>query len=154
MPSKDTGIDLLLTDKKNKKTTSLQVKFSKDFNATAALEILRPNIKGTGWWALNKDKIEKSNAEFWIFILYSLEKKTNDFIIIEPKALLKIFNDLDRKDKTLHCYLTVTNNKKAFETRGLTKIEMQSVCDNTYTNTKRDLTKYLNNWTSITNSLK
>src|SRR5690554_7689567 len=34
VPSKDTGIDLLVTDKTNKKTTSLQVKFSKDFLLT------------------------------------------------------------------------------------------------------------------------
>ena len=31
LPSKDTGIDLLVTDKTNNKTVSLQVKFSKDF---------------------------------------------------------------------------------------------------------------------------
>ena len=34
VPSKDTGIDLLVTDETNSKTVSLQVKFSKDFNPT------------------------------------------------------------------------------------------------------------------------
>src|SRR2546426_1023360 len=32
VPSKDTGIDLLVTDSRNRRTVSLQVKFSKDFN--------------------------------------------------------------------------------------------------------------------------
>ncbi len=32
IPSKDTGIDLLVTDSKNRSAVSLQVKFSKDFN--------------------------------------------------------------------------------------------------------------------------
>jgi len=31
LPSKDTGVDLLVTDQANSKTASLQVKFSKDF---------------------------------------------------------------------------------------------------------------------------
>ncbi|MBI2272019.1 MAG: hypothetical protein HYU69_16895 [Bacteroidetes bacterium] len=153
LPSKDTGIDLLLTDKTNKRTTSVQVKFSKDFNSTHVKEHLRPNIKGTGWWTLNREKIEKSPADYWIFILYSFEKKSNDFIIIEPKTILKIFASLDRKEKSIHCYITVTNNKKAFESRGLSKMDMQLLCDNKFVNPKRDLTKYLNNWGPIINSL-
>lgn len=31
IPSKDTGIDLLVSDRKNRRTASLQVKFGKDF---------------------------------------------------------------------------------------------------------------------------
>ena len=50
LPSKDTGIDLLLINKTNTKTTSLQVKFSKDFSITHTKEIFRPNIRGAGWW--------------------------------------------------------------------------------------------------------
>lgn len=153
LPSKDTGIDLLLTDKENKKTVSVQVKFSKDFNVTHVKEQFRPNIKGTGWWTLNKEKIQNSKADFWIFILYSIEKKSHDFIIIKPKNLLKIFSNLDRQGKTLHCYLTVTNNKKAFETRGLSKAEMALMCDDQYINSQRDMTEYLNNWTHIIDRL-
>ncbi len=154
LPSKDTGIDLLLTDKTNKKTTSIQVKFSKDFNTTHVKEQFRPNIKGTGWWTLNKEKIKNSQADYWIFILYSFEKKSHDFIIIKPKDLLNIFTKLDRQGKTLHCYLTVTKKKKAFETRGLSKSDMALLCDDKYTNNQRDMTKYLNDWTPIINELK
>ncbi len=84
LPSKDTGIDLLLTDKANKKTVSIQVKSSKDFSVTHAKEQFRPNIKGTGWWTLDRDKIKNSQAEYWIFILYSLVDRTHDLIIIKP----------------------------------------------------------------------
>lgn len=154
LPSKDTGIDLLLTDKTNKKTTSIQVKFSKDFNLTHVKEHLRPNIKGTGWWTLSRDKIEKSQAEYWIFILYSFEKKAHDFVIIRPKILLNIFDDLGRQGERVDCYITVTKNKKIFETRGLSKTDMQLLCDNKYTNRHRDLTKYLNDWKSIIKVLK
>ena len=34
VPSRDTGTDLLVTDSKNEKTVSLQIKFSRDFLAT------------------------------------------------------------------------------------------------------------------------
>jgi hypothetical protein len=34
VPSRDTGTDLLVTDSKNEKAVSLQVKFSRDFRAT------------------------------------------------------------------------------------------------------------------------
>jgi hypothetical protein len=34
IPTKDTGVDLLVSDRKNKKAVSLQVKFSRDFLAT------------------------------------------------------------------------------------------------------------------------
>lgn len=153
LPSKDTGIDLLLTDKWNKKTVSIQVKFSKDFNVTHIKEHLRPNIKWTGWWTLDKKKIESSPADFWIFILYSLEKKSHDFIIIQPKDLLKLFENLKRREKVIHCYITVTNKQTAFETRGINESEMQQICENTYKDPERELTKYLNKWSLITKNL-
>jgi len=173
LPSKDTGIDLLLTDKSNKKTVSIQVKFSKDFNTTYVKENLRKNIKGIGWWTLYEEKIKGSQADYWVFVLYNIKEKTHDYIIIEPKKLLDIFKKLNRtktKKDRLDCYFTVTteeafekrglNNKeekaeeKAFETRGLNKKEMEELYKGTYTNTDRDVTEFLNNWNPIIDKLK
>lgn len=75
LPSKDTGIDLLLTNKSNSKTLSIQVKFSKDFLATNMDELFQSGLKSCGWWTLNKKKIEKSNADFWIFVYKVLIQK-------------------------------------------------------------------------------
>jgi hypothetical protein len=150
IPSRDTGIDLLVTDRNNTKLTSVQVKFSKDFSLTALKEILRPNIKGIGWWTLKRDKILLSKAEFWVFVLYSFSKKAHDFIIIKPAELLNIFEKTNRnKGNIIQCYITVTNQGFAFETRGLNGAEMQLVCDNNFTDNARDLRKYLNEWTRI-----
>ncbi|MEX1013724.1 MAG: hypothetical protein WDZ80_01010 [Candidatus Paceibacterota bacterium] len=148
LPSKDTGIDLLLTDKTNKKTASIQVKFSKDFNTTHIKENLRPNIKGTGWWTLRREKIESSKSDFWVFVIYSFEKRTNDFVVIKPRELVKMYEKLDRGDR-IHSYITVTTKKTAFETRGLSKSEMQSIGENKFENKQRALTQYLNNWTPV-----
>lgn len=154
IPSKDTGIDLLLTDKTNKKTVSLQVKFSKDFNLTHNRENLRPNIKGFGWWTLNRKKIENSQADFWIFIVYSLEKKSHNYIVIEPNDLLTKFDSLKRTESKVHCYFTVTEFDRAFETRGLSSDDLENLCLNKFSDENRDVSKYLNNWTPIMDRLQ
>jgi hypothetical protein len=154
LPSKDTGIDLLLTNANNKKTVSLQVKFSKDFNPTNAKEIFRPYIRGAGWWKLNRSKIENSKADFWVFLLYSFENKNHDCIIIKPIDLLSIFTNTARTANTIHCYITISNHSTAFETRGLGDTEMHAICNNSFSNRTRNLNKYLNNWKPLTQGLK
>jgi len=154
LPSKDTGIDLLLTNKNNTKTTSLQVKFSKDFSTTHSKESFRPDIKGTGWWTLNRDKIENSTANFWVFVLYSLKEKTHNFVIIKPADLLNIFDNTNRNTNSIHCYITVTNNNTVFETRGLNGSDMKLIFVNQFVDDFRNLKKYLNNWTPITQILE
>ena len=62
IPSRDTGIDLLVTDSKNRKAVSLQVKFSKDFLPTETEETFQKGWKSLGWWALKRDKIKQSLA--------------------------------------------------------------------------------------------
>src|SRR5262249_40876588 len=49
MPTKDTGIDLLVTDVRNRRAVSLQVKFSKDFNPTNRTILLQNKLRASGW---------------------------------------------------------------------------------------------------------
>ncbi|MBN3581949.1 hypothetical protein JYB64_06080 [Algoriphagus aestuarii] len=153
IPSKDTGIDLLLTDSNSKKTSTIQVKFSKDFNPTHGKKKLKESISGAGWWTLNKDKIENSKADFWIFVIYSFGIKTNDFIIIPTSELIRLFVNLQRETKLIHCYFSVTNHGTAFETRGLSVSELETVCDGKALFPERDVTCFLNKWSLITNFL-
>ncbi len=46
VPTRDTGIDLLVTDSRNQKTVSLQVKFSRDYSATHMPPHLSQTVKG------------------------------------------------------------------------------------------------------------
>jgi len=56
IPSKDTGIDLLVSNADNSKAMSIQVKFSKDFShQTKSLSC--------GWWTLNEQKLADSTAD-------------------------------------------------------------------------------------------
>lgn len=56
VPSKDTGIDLLVTPAKNRKAVSLQVKFSKDFNPTHGSPLLQNRLLAAGWWTHDPQK--------------------------------------------------------------------------------------------------
>src|SRR6267154_1469492 len=77
LPSKDTGIDLLVSDAKNRKTVSLQVKFSKDFNPTHGSVLLQNRLLAAGWWKDDPKKIQGSTADLWVFVLPSfVEKQT------------------------------------------------------------------------------
>jgi len=84
VPSKDTGVDLLVTDKTNKKSVSLQVKFSKDFSATHRSPQIQ-KLVAAGWWTHDPKKIEKSKADFWVFVLRSFVENENSFIILPPR---------------------------------------------------------------------
>jgi len=156
IPSKDTGIDLLLTNKDNSRTVSIQVKFSKDFVETTMSTEFRSSLLASGWWTLSKEKIEKSEADFWIFVQHSFKTKEVKFIIIKPAELLEIFENLERYGKTIHSFIWITNseNPKCWETRGLKKEEKYAIVDNTYSNNQRELTHYLENWKSILEKLE
>lgn len=154
IPSKDSGIDLLLSNKDNSKTVSLQVKFSKDFLTTSMEDIFQKGLKVCGWWTLNRQKIIKSNADYWVFALHAFNEKKLDFVIIKPKELMKIFKKLNRNTNTIHSYIWVTERGKCWETRDLQTQYRILIANNSYKDKDRDLTQYLNNWKPIRAVLK
>lgn len=48
LPSKDSGVDLLVTDARNRKTVSLQIKFSKDLTPTHGSPLLQSRLLAAG----------------------------------------------------------------------------------------------------------
>jgi hypothetical protein len=149
IPSKDTGIDLLITNSKNNKSVSIQVKYSKDFLVTHVDDTLKIGLKSCGWWTLNRDKIKKSNADYWIFVLHSFYHKNIQFVIIKPKELLNRFKKIHGNSKSIQSYFWVTGKEKCWETRGLSKKDQILIANYTYKNEIRNFSKYLNNWKEI-----
>src|SRR5438132_14092722 len=90
LPSRDLGVDLLLTDKSCKKAVSIQVKFSRDFLATHMSDALRPGLKACGWLTLKQQKIAQSTAKFWILVLYPFHQKEVDFLIAPSSNILDL----------------------------------------------------------------
>lgn len=152
IPSKDTGIDLLISDKRNKKTTSIQVKFSKDFLITHGRAEYQERLVSCGWWTLNREKILNSHADYWVFVLHTFNEKNMQYVILTPQQLIKRLDSIHSKAKSLQIYLWVSSDAKCWETRGLKKNATDElVLNNGQISSDRDFTEYLNNWNVIFN---
>jgi hypothetical protein len=156
LPSKDTGIDLLVTDAKNRKAVSLQVKFSKDFNPTHGGTLDQNRLLAAGWWTHDTSKIQKSNADFWIFVLPSfVEKKRTSYIILPPAELLRRFKAIHvTPKKRIDSYLRVTKTNRCWEARGLANADQELIALDRFSDADRDFTMFLNTWKQLEGRLK
>jgi len=155
LPSKDTGVDLLVTDTRNRKAVSLQVKFSKDFNPTDRSVLLQSRLLAAGWWSHDARKIQKSNADFWVFVLPSFIEKETSFIILPPVELLRRFKAIQGGAKNrVDSYLRVTKTKRCWEARGLPNADQELIALDRFTDENRDFTVFLNAWKQIEALLK
>ncbi len=155
VPIRDTGIDLLVSDGQNRLTVSLQVKFSKDFTPTHGSLLLQSRLLAAGWWSLDERKLQKSNADFWIFVLPSFVEKETSFIILPPVELLRRFKAIHgTAKKRIDSYLRVTKTKRCWEARGLPTADQELIALDRFTDKNRDFTMFLNAWKQIEAHLK
>ena len=148
VPAKDTGVDLLITNRANKNALSFQVKFSRDFLTTHIEASFQNPLRACGWFALEPKKIERSAADYWAFVLVGSKKRSHDFIIIKPTELLQLLKTTRGKhaDGRFQLYLWVTENERCWNTRGLSKVEQRQIAEYKFEDERRDFTAYLNNW--------
>jgi hypothetical protein len=174
IPSKDFGQDFLITDYDNKKTKSLQVKFSKDFLFSSTgknSELMKNFFQCGGFWNIQKEKIKNSTADYWVFVLYSFFRghitnsaKEDDFdrakFIIIPKDILfeKLSKSYPNHSSTFKIYFMISKfvnsddgspHIKCFDVRGAEKEALKSISENCIFYDERDYSKYLNNWDQI-----
>lgn len=150
VPAKDAGIDLLDSDRSNRQTVSLQVKFSKDF-LVAHMQSQAPEfqhkLRACGWWTLNGAKISRSPAEYWVFVLQGFANQSVDYVVIPPHELLRRLRGIHRgRQKVWQVYLWVTKREGCWETRDLSKGEKLLIAGGKFSNPHRDFSKYLNAW--------
>jgi hypothetical protein len=155
IPAKDTGVDLLLTDSRKRKMVSLQVKFSKDFNPTNRPDLIQNKLRATGWWTHQPQKIQKSEADFWVFVLPSFMEGQTSFIIIPPSELFRRFQAIHgRIGKTIHSFLSVTKTNRCWEVRDLPREDQELLVFDRFSDKPRNFTEYLNAWQQIERRLK
>ena len=154
IPSKDDGIDFLITDEHCEKPLSIQVKYSKDFNWTHGNPILKPHVKSIGWYSLTREKIRLSKADYWVLVNYDGMKRDVDFLFIKPSKLLAIYDSLGRSGKRIESYVLVTKDNNCYETRGIGKKQLESILTGVLDNTNRDLKLYLEDWNIIKKHFK
>jgi hypothetical protein len=149
VPSRDTGIDLLVTDRNNHDVVSLQVKSSRDFLPTHHPPEQRDTLAGCGWWKISRTKLASSDAAAWVLLLIGLNHKRTDCVIIEPRELLERLVAIHGKPELFQTYLWVTKAGRCFETRGLPKAAQGEITAGTFEDPARDFTAYLNDWACV-----
>ena len=127
VPLRDTGIDLLVSDKQNRRSVSLQVKFSKDFLVTHMRKEFQEELRACGWWSINRDKLAKSPADYWVFVLQGFASRSTDFVVIPRRELLDRFDAIHGARKIIQTYIWVTSAKKCWEARGLARSDQSRI---------------------------
>jgi len=154
VPSRDTGVDLLVSNPKNRKLALLQVKFSKDFNPTHSPPLTQGRLLATGWWTHDRAKIRKSPADLWVFVLPSFLDKQTSFVILPPRELLKRLTAIHGPGGSkIHSYFRVTRSSRCWETRGLGADDQELLAFDRYQSKARDFTAYLNYWKQLERAL-
>jgi hypothetical protein len=146
VPAKDTGVDLLLTPRgKSNRAIKLQVKFSRSYDDDAAKF---KDFVATGWYTLDREKIGKSEAVYWVFVIADFRKKAQ-FLIVPVAELMKRIRGRGHK---WNLYLTVCGKKikaKCFDTRDLSDEERVELFADGPVSLERDYTSFLNKWTLL-----
>src|SRR5208282_1033977 len=156
IPAKDTGIDLLVTDRENLHTVSLQVKYGKDFLPGKAAA-LRNSLRCLSWFTLNRAKLNASLAEFWVFVLHGFKSDAPDFVVVPIAKLRRRMKEIHGSDsEKLQSYLCSTEINQCWETRGLAdgSDDIKQILKGNYKNHVRDFTQYLNanGWAAVLNN--
>jgi hypothetical protein len=149
VPVRDTGVDLLVSDELNRKSISLQVKFSKDFLVTHMGPQFQKEMRGCGWWTIKRSKLANSPADYWIFVLQGFASITTDFVVIPRGELIKRLDAIHGRQKLYQVYLWVTERKTCWETRGLNRADGLQIAYGSFKDASRNLTEWLNNWAPV-----
>jgi len=149
VPSKDTGIDLLVTDHKCARSVPLQVKFSKDFMPTHIGDFYKHKLKVCTWFQFTAEAIESSQAAYWVLVLQSHAFAKALFLVIPPAKLLRKIAKHHGEKKKYDLYFWVNSHDRCWETRGLIEADRRKTVDDTLAIPSRHFTEYLDNWTPI-----
>jgi len=151
IPLRDTGLDLLVSDRRNSRSISLQVKFSKDFLVTHMGPAFQKQLRACGWWTINREKLRASPADYWVFVVQGFASRTVDFVVIPRSKLWRKLSAIHGPAKRIQSYIWITEGKRCWETRGLNRSDQLLIAHGDYKSPHRDLTPWLNNWRPLTN---
>lgn len=147
MPTKDTGVDYLVTDALCENSISVQVKMSRDYRPSFLESEFERELLAAGWFVFSHSSLENSAAKIWSLILVSHERKRKPiFVNISPRALLKCLVQTHGVKKTYHLYPWVLKNGVCMEGRGMKKADKKDFLSGSFELRSRDMTTSLENW--------
>lgn len=141
VPTKDTGIDLLVTPKRGRrKAIGLQVKFSRGFGVP---EDLAHRVLTSSWFTLNPAKIRESRADLWVFVILTL-RHAEHYVVIPTRSLRRLIPR--DAGKTWHIYLWVCRDGECFEVRALSDDARRALVAGGRRVARHDYSKWLERW--------
>lgn len=146
LPSKDTGIDLLVKNARNTRSISLQVKYSRDYSP------FHPRFLACGWWTFDWAKLRASPANLCVVVLLpfrpgeAVDRAAIQYVIIPPKKLADRLGRFQDRTKPVQSYLWVTQQKRCWDTRRVRSKAKEEMADNRYVDRRREFTRCLNAW--------
>ena len=153
LPSKDTGIDLLVTNARNTRSISLQVKYSRDYS------MFHRGFLACGWWTFDRAKLRASPADLWVLVLLpfrpgeGMDRKDIQYVIIPPRELANRMGRIFGREKTFQSYLSVTQKQRCWEVRGVRAEGVAEMVEGRYADRRREFTRYLNAWKLVARRL-
>jgi hypothetical protein len=149
VPTRDTGIDLLVSDRRNRRSISLQVKFSKDYLVTHLGPEFQRGLRASGWWTLDREKLRRSVADSWVFVLQGFASRSVDYVVVPPKELLRRLQKIHGPQKIFQTYFWVTEGMRCWETRGLKRNDQLLISRGEFSHRSRDFSQWLNAWSPV-----
>jgi hypothetical protein len=115
VPTKDVGIDLLVTNSKNTRANSLQVKFSRDFLPIMKYgALIQKQLRSSTWFIIDRKHLTRSPADYWVLVLLGFEENSRDYLITKPKELLRRLEILQGTAPRYQTYVCVTKKGRAW----------------------------------------
>ena len=150
IPSKDSGIDLLLTDTLCLRTVSLQVKYSRDYvdSSRSPADPAFLSVTRNSFITVKREKLVKSPARYWVIVLHSFTVKSPRFLVITPRELLKRIESHHGRRDSYILYFNIVGENKCWEMRA-PRAEMKAALDAKTISRSRDFSDLLDDWSQI-----
>jgi len=110
-------------------------------------------LRSCTWFKLDRKKLLSSKATLWVLVLRGFERNSFDYIILEPRELAARLERLHGISDGYQVYVWVTKHvpARAWLTRDLGKVAQNQIGDNSFDDNTRDLMRYLNDWSAVSN---
>lgn len=149
VPTKDTGIDFLISAQGQTDIVTVQVKMSRDYRPPYASSDFEHLLEAAGWFVFTRRALENSPADIWSIVLVSHQRKSQPiFVNIAPSELLRKLESIHGKREKYHLYPWVIEGG-CVEGRGMNMAEKAQFAAGTFKLGERDFSQHLENWSFI-----
>src|ERR1051325_6732685 len=144
----DTGMNMLLTDRRDRRVVALQVETSNDVRFGSPE--YEKHLRACGYWNIDRPKLRYSHADYWVLVLQGFAARSEDYVVIVPPAELwrRLQNRFPEYSK-VKVFLWVTEDERCWDTLLLSKDDEHRIFRGEYDEPEREYTEWLNNWKPI-----